>query len=363
MDQPCVVQTVSPETRDVLARASDRVADGVPTGPHVRPDRAMVASAVGELTEAIHSVLRGEGVPDMTPCGLDRVRLLRALRSEILRAWSSNGDLLSLMSAIEAVQDAVIEPSPETSVRDLLDPHGRTLLREVAHMLRSPLGSIVMLTDAMVGRDLDRDRRDRQLAIIHRAALAVASTAGDLLTLVDEDDLLGPIEAFEVATVMEAVGDIVRPVTESRGCNLEVRTSGEKTGGVGPAGGFARAVLGAVLVGAGGVRDGRVELEARVDDGMCRVSVLTSGDRAAPTGSIEGLFAPFRMEPEGGSYTLSTEGLGFSATRRIVEALGSRLDVESPSSDEIRLSFVVSLADSGSPGSPHAVGGTRGSSK
>lgn len=234
-----------------------------------------------------------------------------------------------------------------TELDDRLTEPSRAILREVAHMLRSTLGSIVMMADTLreQGADLTPEQRERPLGIIYRAALSAAATASDLLTLtgVNGDDAQSETVEFSPAETLEVVADIVRPVTESRSCELVV--AAEESLFVGRSRDIGRAMLGLALRTALRVRDGGMELVAvRDDDGRMRFSVTAWGSDVAPEGGTSELLEVFRHDPDDGSYTLSAEGLGLTAVERLVKSMGSELSVDVDTDGEIRLSFALADA-------------------
>jgi len=212
-------------------------------------------------------------------------------------------------------------------------------------MLRSPLGSIVVLTEALreEGSGPLTEAQRRQLDIIYRAALSAASTATDLLTLMSHQELVERERRFSVAETLRTVADLVRPVTEARKSQLSV--GGDVAGyRRGPETAIGQALLGLALRAALMTREGRVDIEAWVHDPeIVRLSVTVhdAGDTAA--GAVVEPLQVFRPDAEPGSFTLSPEGIAFSAAREIIRAVGSDLDVASLPDGGFSLSFSVAL--------------------
>jgi K+-sensing histidine kinase KdpD len=228
---------------------------------------------------------------------------------------------------------------------EALSPFSRTLLREVAHMLRSPLGSIVVLTEALreEGSGPLTEAQRRQLDIIYRAALSAAATATDLLTLTSRDELVERERRFSVGETVRTVADLVRPVTEARNSQLSV--GGDVAGyRRGPESAIAQALLGLALRAALMTREGRVDIEAWVHDPeFVRLSVTVSDASDTAAAAVVDPLQIFRPDAEPGSFTLSPEGLAFSAAREIIRAVGSDLDVVLLRDGGFSLSFSVAL--------------------
>ena len=296
-----------------------------------------------ELVQALSAALAGRQPRRGGPSESERLRWLRALRTELLADWPEQRPLLPVMQAFETVQRHLVESAETATVDEVLTPTARSVLREVAHMLRSPFGSIVMLVDTLreQERSLSPERREKLLAIIYRAALGVATTAGDLLTLVD-DDTVGPEAAFSLPETLESVADLVRPVTEVRDCELSVVVE-DPPGLFGPGSGVARVMLGLALRAALRTRDGSLELRGESEGpDRLRLSVAARGPGAAPEGDARDLLGIFRVEPDGASFTLSAEGMGLAATERLIRGMGSELRIEG-GPEELSFSFSLEL--------------------
>jgi K+-sensing histidine kinase KdpD len=108
-----------------------------------------------------------------------------------------------------------------------------------------------------------------------------------------------------------------------------------------------RALLGLALGAAVRTRDGVIHLTATAtDDDVVDFEVVARGDGAAPQDGDHGLFQIFRLEPDDASYTLSAEGMGLVATRRLIHAMGSELSLGVETEGELRLSFSLPLRPS-----------------
>jgi signal transduction histidine kinase len=227
------------------------------------------------------------------------------------------------------------------SFEDALVPFSRDILREVAHCLRSPLGSIAMMAEALLdhGTDITPDRFTRQLAIIHRAAVGAATMAGDLLVLADGAPEPGPLAPFDGGYVLERVAHVVRPLTEVCACDLAVRVDGDPKV-IGPASAVARALLGLALRAGERTRQGTVWMSLEHTPAhAARFQVTARGVGAAPDGGITELLQVFQRDPDGDGYTLSTKALGLLATERLIQAMGAQLMVGCAGGDELALAF------------------------
>jgi len=305
-----------------------------------------------ELEAVITSVLDALSGSSPTPAvssepsRLRLLRVLRLLRSAVLQDWSHNdGSLLPTMRAFETVQDLLLDEGETAAAAEVMSPFSRNLLREVAHLLRSPLGSMVLLSGTLLEEQVGplTEAQRKQLGILHRAAIGAASTTGDLLTLWNERELTESFTAFSVSQTIDRVADILRPVTESRRCKLlaEGAVGDPRTG---PAVAVGRVLLGLGLRAALGTQDGTVAVRATADD-VDRVGFSVDAEEGWATRN-EDVADPgrvFLVDPDSGNFTLSPQGLGLSAARRIIRALGSDLTVDESRNGSLRMSFRLSL--------------------
>ena len=311
----------------------------------VASDAAEVELEMRSVVESVRDVLRGAPLDPQPPRAAGRLGLLRALRGAVVRNWGEeDGNILPLLQAVETIEDHLVAWGDSETSAQVLHPFSRNLLREVAHFLRSPLGSIVMLTDTLLdGRSGPlTDLQRRQLDIIHRAALGVASITGDVLVLVNEDQRSLTNQRFEPSAVMEAAANVARPVALARGSEISVHSEIEGQR-MGPAVGLGQALLGLMLRAALWTREGRVEVVAQpATESRVRFSITGIGARDPAGEDPRDLLRVFRFDAESGVSTLSADGLGMEAARSILDRIGSAL-TSAVQPGEVRFTFVVSL--------------------
>jgi signal transduction histidine kinase len=330
---------------DIVERAAKKVLRDWGEEELAASDRDVLRREMQTVADAIREALEGR-LPELGPTGVvDRLRLLRSLRNVIVHDLDADdGTIVSLVRAIETVQEPLLGAGTSLTVLDVLNPFSRNLLAEVAHLLRSPLGSIVMMTDALrTGASGPlTDVQIRQLDIVHRAALGIASVTGDLLVLVREDERRAATSPFDVAAMLETIADIARPVAVARSSDLVVTCDVDGTR-KGPAAGLAQALLALVLRAAHRTRDGVVEVDASSegDDVVFTVRATGSLELEDDAPSV----APALMlDVDTGTAVLSDYGLGIAAATNILQSVGSRLTV-SAEPEELLLSFAIRLPD------------------
>ncbi|HEX9166984.1 MAG TPA: HAMP domain-containing sensor histidine kinase [Gemmatimonadales bacterium] len=341
---------------DALAEAARRV---VAEADRVREDAASadeVAGVASVLHEAVLAEWQGEEGRELPRTALSR-RLLGYLRGRFLEILSASdatpgegrtaeADLLGALLAFQRVE-ARLEPTWDTRFTDRMSgPDGLELVVEVAHDLRSPLTSILFLAETLLrGRSGPvTPLQERQLGLVYSAAFGLSSVASDVVELVRGRDRVADLEPmpFSIADIMESVRDIVKPIAEEKG--LEVKL-------VPPANPFRvghpvalnRVLLNLTTNALKFTDQGHVELSViERQDGAVEFSVRDTG-RGIPPQAMELLFEPFRRRQRDREYAFSGSGLGLSICRKLVEAMGGELLVETSQGKGTRFHFALEL--------------------
>ena len=260
--------------------------------------------------------------------------------------------LLHILSAIERVGLHLEADWAQHFTDRLSSPDGLELVVEVAHDLRSPLTSILFLAET-----LQRGRsgpvnpvQERQLGLIYSAAFGLSSVASDVIELARGGDRLVDLDPipFSVTDILESVRDIVQPIAEEK--NLTVRlTLPETDFRIGHPVALSRVLLNLTTNALKFTGEGFVELTA-VQRGTHAIefSVRDTG-RGIPPQSMATLFEPFRRRQKPGEYAFSGSGLGLSICRKLVEAMGSVLQVDTAPGYGTRFYFLLDLPVAGEP--------------
>jgi len=212
----------------------------------------------------------------------------------------------------------------------------------IAHDIRSPLCSILLLVDALRHSEKRSPSqiRERQLGLIYGAAFGLSTTVSNLIAAARGDGLVqGQPVPFSVSETMHAVGAIVLPMCEEKGIPLDIQFP-QNDARIGHASAIQQALLNLASNGirytdAGSVAMGCTEISAdRVE-----FWVEDTGP-GIPDDVLERLCYGF--PPEGVKLRFSSAGLGLAIVRTLVEAMGSSLQVDS-GPDGTRFSFVLAL--------------------
>lgn len=256
------------------------------------------------------------------------------------------GEMLATLQAIESVQAAVEPDTTDDLVERFAAMDGPELLVEVAHDLRSPLTSILFLAETLQRRlsgDIN-ELQHRQLGLIYSAALGLSEMASNVLELMRGGTNLAEDEPspFSVKEIFDSVSDITEPMAEEKG--LTVRLHHPSTDHrIGRPLALSRVLLNLTTNALKFTDEGFVEIVARDTRGnWIEFSVRDSGRGINPD-ALETLFSPFRKVTRGKGTTFSGTGLGLALCRRLVAAMGSKLELETKPNWGTRFYFELEL--------------------
>ena len=258
--------------------------------------------------------------------------------------------LLGVLQAIEAVAEHLEADWSQHFTDRLSAPDGLELVVEVAHDLRSPLTSILFLAETLQrGRSGSVNSvQERQLGLIYSAAFGLSSVASDVIELARGGDRLVDLDPipFSVKDILESVRDIVQPIAEEK--NLQVKvTSPEADFRIGHPVALSRVLLNLTTNALKFTAEGSVEVSAAARNSRCIEFSVRDTGRGIPPQSMATLFEPFRRRQKPGEYTFSGSGLGLSICRKLVEAMGSVLQVETAPGYGTRFYFALDLPPAG----------------
>jgi signal transduction histidine kinase len=279
-------------------------------------------------------------------------RLLGLLRGAFLeRAQASQsppdaGQLLRALSAMEQVSERLEADWSQHFTDRLSAPDGLELVVEVAHDLRSPLTSILFLAET-----LQRGRsgavnpvQERQLGLIYSAAFGLSSVASDVIELARGGDRLVDLDPipFSVTDILESVRDIVQPIAEEKSLSVRL-TPPEADFRIGHPVALSRVLLNLTTNALKFTAEGFVEVVARQTGARRLEFCVRDTGRGIPPQSMATLFEPFRRRQKPGEYAFSGSGLGLSICRKLVEAMGSTLEVDTQQGVGTRFYFELDL--------------------
>jgi signal transduction histidine kinase len=347
------VEEIRSATWRALTGAAADVASSWSLGPHATSSQIDLRSAIGVLTDAVRrSAIGGsanvEGLPPFVPARRILERLRRAFleHAEAPDVRDQAVDVVAIIRAMERVQDGLDLDAAHRFASRLTGQDAQQLVVEMAHDMRSPLGSILILAERLrggAGGDLSPIQQ-RQLGLVYSAAFGLSSLAGDVIelarggtTLVDTEQI-----PFSVSDVLQSIMDILRPMAEEK--RLEMKASGPSADvRLGHPSALNRVLLNLATNAIKFTNTGSVSVSTReIDRSLVEFSVQDTG-RGIPEHVMGSLFEAFRQRQTPGDYAFSSAGLGLSICQKLIRAMGGELQVATELEKGTRFYFTLDL--------------------
>jgi signal transduction histidine kinase len=348
------VEEIRSATWRALTGAAADVASSWTLGPHATSSAIDMRSAVGVLADAVRRAATG-GSPSVTglPPFVPARRILERLRRSFLEhaeapdVRDQSDDVVVIIRSLERVQDSLDLDAAHRFASRLTGQDAQQLVVEMAHDMRSPLGSILILAERLragAGGDLSPIQQ-RQLGLVYSAAFGLSSLAGDVIELARGGTTLVDTEAmpFSVSDVLQSIMDILRPMAEEK--RLEMKASGPSADvRVGHPSALNRVLLNLATNAIKFTNTGSVTVSTReIDRSLIEFSVQDTG-RGIPEHVMGSLFEAFRQRQTPGDYAFSSAGLGLSICQKLIRAMGGELHVASELEKGTRFYFTLDLA-------------------
>lgn len=317
------------------------------------PSAIDVRAALGAMTEALCRAASGERaqlvrLPTFVPARrlLERLRAAFLDQAEAPDVRAEAEDVVVVLRAFERVQEGLDLDAAHRFAARLTGSDAQQLVVEMAHDMRSPLGSILILAERLragAGGEL-APIQQRQLGLIYSAAFGLSTLAGDVIelarggtTLMDQQPM-----AFSVSDVLQSLLDILRPMAEEK--RLTMRCTGPTADArVGHPAALNRVLLNLATNAIKFTNTGTVDVSCReLDRTRVEFSVRDTG-RGIPSHVMANLFEAFRQRQVPGDYAFSSAGLGLSICQTLVVAMGGELGVETELEKGTRFHFVLEL--------------------
>lgn len=339
----------------LVDEAAADVAGGWVYGDHSRLTREDIETTALYLARALRADGEKSGqrsLEGLLPFVPAR-RVLESLRGAVLARAEEAVEataLVGLIRGFERLQNALDEHAAQRFAARLTGTDAQQLIVEMAHDMRSPLGSILILAERLrsgAGGELTPVQA-RQLGLIYSAAFGLSSIASDVIelarggtTLVEQQPL-----PFSVADVLQSVLDILRPMAEEK--RLTMTAAGPQADlRLGHASALNRVLLNLTTNAIKFTSTGSVAVTCReLDRSRIEFSVQDTG-RGIPPHVLDNLFEAFRQRQAPGDYAFSSAGLGLSICQLLVRAMGGELAVETELERGTRFYFTLDLPQTG----------------
>ena len=217
----------------------------------------------------------------------------------------------------------------------------RNMVADVAHELRTPLSNIRGIVEAM--RDGVMAVDERSLASIHEEVMLLARLVDDLqeLTLAEAGKLTLDMQDTDIADLARRAVEIARPMAEAKGIQVRVQANGDA---------HVRAdseriaqVLRNLLNNAINYtpQGGHVVVSVEVRDTEVAVKVADTGI-GIPAEDLPRIFDRFYRVDKSRSRVTGGSGLGLTIAKRLVDAHGGSMTVESEVGRGSKFTFTIS---------------------
>lgn len=328
--------------------AASELADSRDGGWPLIELRAGTSILAAAAASTLHGL--GSGVPQGFPPALPGARLIGAMRRSLLRqvrnATLPDSDAVRVFGALEELSQRMDENAAHRFASKIGGLDGLSLIVDVAHDMRSPLGSILFLAE-QIRRGASGEVtaiQERQLGLIYGAALGLSGLASDVMDLARGGETLVQQEmrAFAIPNIYQQVQDIVRPMAEERGISLRFATT-VLDARIGHGQALHRVLLNLVTNALKFTTEGEVCVSATATSATRVKFEVRDTGRGIPSAVQATLFDAFRRRVGPGDYIFSSAGLGLSICQSLVRAMESELLVESTENVGSRFEFELSL--------------------
>ncbi len=335
-----------------LTRAVDRMCTDESRARPEGVSRDVLADALATIEAAVHIAADG-AVPTLgaVPSFVYAHRVAGLLRHVFLLEIESAPagdvrDLTQLLMAFERVEMALEADAGQRFLTKLSGIEAPKLLAEVAHDMRSPLGSILFLAERLRNGQSGpvTTLQARQLGLVYSAALGLSGLANDVMELARGGlRLMDPEPVpFSVADIMQQTINIVRPMAEEKGLLLEA-TVPELDGRIGFPAALQRVLLNLTTNALKFTEKGSVRLAGEATDRMRMEFSVSDTGRGIPPAVMHTLFDAFRLRGPQSDYFFSSAGLGLATCHKLIAAMGGELKVDSVVDRGTRFSFQLEL--------------------
>jgi signal transduction histidine kinase len=329
--------------RRLLAAAADAAVDEV--GP--MPDTAL-ADLKLRLRELAARLGSDDGATPVSASALSRDQI-NAFRARILqRAVGETSpidgrELARVLSALEELAGRQTPPVVNEFTERLSSPDALRAVVEMAHDMRSPLGSILFLVDTIRRGQSGTvtQVQERQLGLVYGAALGLSTLASDVVDAINGDRLVdGQRTPFSITEVLLGVCAIVRPLAEEK--NLVLNTTFPQVDGrLGYPSALSRVLLNLSTNALRYTERGSVAVGCTEQSPTLVEFWIEDTGRGIPDNVLAMLFDGFR--PGSVGIRFSSAGLGLAICRNLLEKMGSSLLVDTAVEEGTRFSFRIEL--------------------
>lgn len=333
--------------REVLAAAAESTAAEL--GPLPPAEITAVRLRLRDLAVRLAVGFGGNGdAPTLSSLDLTRDQV-NAFRARFLQKTSAEHqpvdgrDVARIVASLEQLIDAPALRGDNEFTHRLSSPDALRAVVEMAHDMRSPLGSILFLVDSIRRGQSGpvTSVQERQLGLIYGAALGLSNLASDVVDAINGDRLVdGQRVPFSITEILLGVCAIVRPLGEEKGIVIDT-TFPHVDGRLGYPSALSRVLLNLSTNALRYTEHGSVSVGCIEHTPSLVEFWVEDTGRGIPDNVLSMLFDGFR--PASMGIRFSSAGLGLAICRNLIEKMGSRLTVDTAVEEGTRFSFRLEL--------------------
>ncbi len=213
-----------------------------------------------------------------------------------------------------------------------------TALAMISHEIKNPLGALIVAADALIDRRLGAltERQRMYVEILRSSANVLESLVGDVLdhARLEAGRLDLRARPFSVAMCLRDVATVCRPVARERGVEVDLVLDEDVAENVvGDPGRLRQALLNLASNAVKFTAAGRVVVKAErtaAAPGLIGLRIAVEDTGIGMTEAELGrLFQPFLQANPSIAERFGGSGLGLAISKRLIEAMGGRIEVES----------------------------------